>query len=48
VIRRLEQADADRPDAFEIWRLYIAPEAQGQGIGRALLQYGEEQARRGG
>lgn len=40
--------DADRPDSFEIWRLYIAPEAQGQGIGRALLQYGEEQARRGG
>ena len=40
--------DGDRPGAFEIWRIYVAPEAQGRGIGKALLQFGEEQAKRAG
>ncbi len=43
-----DTADADRPGAFEIWRLYLAPKARGRGIGGQLLDYAEALARAGG
>lgn len=35
-------ADKDKPHAFEIWRIYVAQEAQGQGIGTHLLAFAEQ------
>ena len=32
-------ADTDKASAFEIWRIYIAAEAQGKGIGGRLLVF---------
>lgn len=40
-----ETVDRDRPEAFEIWRVYLAPEARGQGTGGLLLNYAEQLAR---
>ena len=37
-------ADADKPDAFEIWRIYVSHDSQGKGIGRMLLEFAERQA----
>lgn len=36
------------PEAFEIWRIYVAPQSQGKGIGKLLLNFAEEQAHRQG
>lgn len=41
-------ADSDRASAFEIWRVYIAVEAQGKGIGRQLLAFAEQIAKANG
>lgn len=35
-------ADRDNSHAFEIWRIYVAQEAQGQGIGTHLLAFAEQ------
>ena len=43
-----DTADPDRPGAFEIWRLYLAPEARGKGAGRLLLAHAQRLARRRG
>ena len=40
-----DTADRDRPAALEIWRIYLAPAAQGRGIGGRLLAFGERRAR---
>lgn len=36
--------DSDRPSAFEVWRIYIAPSAQGKGLGRQLIAFAEQKA----
>ncbi|WP_195267267.1 GNAT family N-acetyltransferase [Eubacterium sp. 1001713B170207_170306_E7] len=33
--------DADKPEAFELWRIYVDPAFQAQGIGSKLLAFGE-------
>ncbi len=43
-----DTADPDRPGAFEIWRLYLAPEARGKGAGGLLLAHAEDLARQRG
>lgn len=43
-----DTADNDRPGAFELWRLYVAREARGRGIGGAMLAFGEALARKKG
>jgi ribosomal protein S18 acetylase RimI-like enzyme len=43
-----ETADADKVGAFEVWRIYLAPKAQGQGLGGRLLEFAETQARAAG
>ena len=43
-----DTADKDKPGAFEIWRVYLAPEARGRGIGGQLLAQAEESAREQG
>lgn len=37
-------ADSDKSGAFEIWRIYVLQDFQGEGIGRSLLKFAEEQA----
>lgn len=37
-------ADEDKPDAFEIWRIYVSQDVQGRGIGKYLLEFAEGQA----
>lgn len=37
-------ADVDKPDAFEIWRVYVSYDEQGKGIGKRLLDFGEQKA----
>lgn len=37
-------ADSDRSGAFEIWRIYVSKNFQGEGIGKSLLEFAEEQA----
>lgn len=41
-------ADADKADAFEVWRIYLSPEAQGKGIGGQLLAFAEQTAKASG
>lgn len=43
-----DTADADKPGAFEVWRIYLSPEARGKGIGGQLLAYAEDRAREQG
>lgn len=38
-------ADLDKGDAFEIWRIYVSQDSQGEGAGKILVQFAEEQAR---
>ena len=40
-----DTADADMEGAFEIWRIYIGAELQGNGIGKQLLEFAEHQAK---
>lgn len=37
--------DTDKPGAFELWRIYIAPKMQGKGIVGKLLNFAEEIAK---
>ena len=37
-------ADEDKTGAFELWRIYIDPDAQGRGIGRQLMAFAEREA----
>lgn len=41
-------SDADKPGAFEVWRIYLAPSAQGKGLGSQLLAFAEDQAKQSG
>ncbi len=41
-------ADSDKANAFEIWRIYIAVESQGKGIGGQLLAFAEQNAKASG
>ncbi len=41
-------ADSDKTNAFEIWRIYLAVEAQGRGIGGQLLAFAEQNAKANG
>lgn len=41
-------ADSDKANAFELWRIYIAVEAQGKGIGGQLLTFAEQKAKASG
>ncbi len=43
-----ETADTDIANAFEIWRIYIAGQAQRKGIGKQLLDFAEQQAKQQG
>ncbi len=43
-----ETTDSDKPDAFEIWRLYIEPAAQNKGIGTEMLTFAEQYAKEHG
>jgi len=40
--------DEDKTDAFELWRIYVDVEKQGQKIGSKLLKFGENLAREEG
>lgn len=37
--------DTDQKGAFEIWRIYVAPDFQGKGIGNSLLTFAEQRAK---
>ena len=37
--------DTDRKGAFEIWRIYVALDFQGKGIGNSLLTFAEQKAK---
>ena len=37
-------ADADMAGAFEIWRIYVASQFQGKGIGKMLMDFAEQEA----
>ena len=39
-----DTADADMAGAFEIWRIYVASQFQGKGIGGMLIHFAEEKA----
>lgn len=41
-------ADSDKSGAFEIWRIYIAPNFQGIGIGHKLISFAEQAAKEQG
>ena len=43
-----ETSDTDIENAFEIWRIYIAGQAQRKGIGKQLLDFAEQQAKQQG
>ena len=43
-----DTADSDKAGAFEIWRIYIAQRAQGNGIGSRLLAFAEAFAKEKG
>ena len=37
--------DTDKKGAFEIWRIYVALDFQGKGIGNSLLTFAEQKAK---
>ena len=39
-----DTADADMAGAFEIWRIYVAPQFQRKGIGKMLMDFAEQEA----
>ncbi|RKI87635.1 GNAT family N-acetyltransferase [Parablautia intestinalis] len=41
-----DTADTDRKGAFEIWRVYVKPEAQGHNIGSQCLAFAEQKAKK--
>lgn len=41
-------ADTDKIRAFEIWRIYVTPEAQGKNIGSQCLAFSEQEAKKRG
>lgn len=41
-------ADIDMEGAFEIWRIYVDAAVQGNGIGKQLLDFAEQQAKQHG
>lgn len=43
-----DTADEDKKDAFEIWRIYVKPDAQGQKIGSQCLDFSEQEAKKRG
>lgn len=43
-----DTADEDKKGAFEVWRVYVAPQAQGRSIGRQCLAFAEQEAKRQG
>lgn len=43
-----DTADDDKKGAFEIWRVYVAPKAQGRHIGSQCLIFAEQEAQRQG
>ncbi len=48
VIGYVQLTPTDRPDVLYMENLYVAPEAQGSGVGRALIEWGfAETARQG-
>ncbi len=40
--------DKDKKDSFELWCIYVDPLMMRQGVGRELLEYCENEARRRG
>lgn len=43
-----DTADKDMAEAFEIWRIYVAAQFQKKGIGKSLLAFAEQQAKKQG
>lgn len=43
-----DTADTDVAGAFEIWRIYVSAQFQQKGIGKQLLDFAEQQAKRQG
>ena len=43
-----DTADIDKKGAFEIWRIYVRPEAQGHNIGSKCILFAEQEAKRQG
>ena len=39
-----DTTDADMTGAFEIWRIYVASQSQGKGIGKMLMEFAEQKA----
>lgn len=37
-------SDSDKSGSFEIWRIYVSQDSQGEGIGKILVRFAEEQA----
>ena len=43
-----QTVDEDKQRSFEIWRVYVSPGEQGRGIGKRLLDFGEQKAAESG
>ena len=43
-----DTADTDKKGTFEIWRVYVKPEAQGRNIGSQCLAFAEQKAKKRG
>ena len=43
-----DTADMDKKGAFEIWRIYVRPEAQGHNIGSQCISFSEQEAKKRG
>lgn len=43
-----DTADIDKKGSFEIWRVYVAPQAQGHNIGSQCLVFAEQEAKKSG
>ena len=39
-----DTADSDMAGAFEIWRIYVASQFQGKGIGKMLMDFAEQKS----